>query len=350
MVARPVRDLSLWTVTMAPGVPSPESVSSATETQVSEVEAEVVVESVSVAAADVVELNFVTTDGSHLPPWTPGAHIDLILADDGVDMVRQYSLCGSPARLDRYQVSVLLAPDSRGGSRRVHELKVGDKLKIRGPRNHFPLATASRYIYIAGGIGITPMLPMIEAAQARGADWALHYGGRSKSSMAYLDHLAKYGDRVHLAPQDEVGMLDLASILGTPSPGTLVYCCGPEPLLAAVEAACETWPSGSLHLERFSAKPREDTGEDGAFELVLARSGLTVTVTADESVFDAMRRMGAPVLGSCLEGICGTCETGVLEGEVDHRDSVLDEDEQAENDCLMVCVSRSLSPRLVVDA
>ena len=320
---------------------------SSTETQVSEVEAEVLVDSVTEAAADVVELNFVTTDGSTLPPWTPGAHIDLILGEDNV---RQYSLCGSPAQLDRYQVSVLLAPDSRGGSRAVHELKVGDKLKIRGPRNHFPLATASRYIFIAGGIGITPMLPMIEAAEARRADWTLHYGGRSKSSMAYLEHLSKYGDRVHLVPQDEVGMLDLAAILGTPSAGTLVYCCGPEPLLAAVEAACETWPSGSLHLERFSAKPREDTGEDGTFELVLARSGVSVTVGADESVFDAMRRMGAPVLGSCLEGICGTCETGVLEGEVDHRDSVLDEDEQAENDCLMVCVSRSLTPRLVVDA
>lgn len=334
--------LSLWTVMMAPGVDN-----LSTETQVSEVEAEVVVDSVTEAAADVVELNFVTPDGSSLPPWTPGAHIDLILGEDNV---RQYSLCGSPAQLDRYQVSVLLAPDSRGGSRAVHQLKVGDKLKIRGPRNHFPLATAAKYIFIAGGIGITPMLPMIEAAEARGADWTLHYGGRSRSSMAYLEHLATYGDRVHLVPQDEVGMLDLASILGTPAAGTLVYCCGPEPLLAAVEAACETWPSGSLHLERFSAKPREDTGDDGAFELVLARSGVSVTVAADESVFDAMRRMGAPVLGSCLEGICGTCETGVLEGEVDHRDSVLDEDEQAENDCLMVCVSRSLTPRLVVDA
>lgn len=332
---------------MPPGVASQESQPPSTETQVSEVEAEVVVDSVTEAAADVVELNFVTSDGSALPPWTPGAHIDLILGEDNV---RQYSLCGSPAQLDRYQVSVLLAPDSRGGSRAVHQLKVGDKLKIRGPRNHFPLATASGYIFIAGGIGITPMLPMIEAAEARGAEWTLHYGGRSKSSMAYLDHLAKYGERVHLVPQDEVGMLDLPSILGSPAPGTLVYCCGPEPLLAAVEAACETWPSGSLHLERFSAKPREDTGEDGTFELVLARSGVSVQVGADESVFDAMRRMGAPVLGSCLEGICGTCETGVLEGEVDHRDSVLDEDEQAENDCLMVCVSRSLTPRLVVDA
>lgn len=318
-----------------------------TETQVSEVETAVIVDRVDHIADDVVELTLVAADGAALPPWTPGAHIDLILDPDNV---RQYSLCGSPAQTESYRVSVLLAPDSRGGSRRVHALKQGEEIKIRGPRNHFPLATAGHYTFIAGGIGITPMLPMIEAAHARGVDWTLHYGGRTRESMAYLDHLQQFGDRVRLVPQDEVGMLDLAAILGTPAADTLVYCCGPEPLLAAVETACATWPSGSLHLERFAAKPRESEGEDGAFDLVLARMGVTVRVAADESVFDAMRRAGAPVLGSCLEGICGTCETGVLEGEVDHRDSVLDEDEQAENDCLMVCVSRSLSPQLVIDA
>ncbi len=320
---------------------------SMTETQVSEVETEVVVESVNHIAADVVELSLLAADGAALPPWTPGAHIDLILDDDNV---RQYSLCGSPGQRERYQVSVLLSPDSRGGSRRVHALLKGESIKIRGPRNHFPLATAARYVFIAGGIGITPMLPMIEAAQARGADWTLHYGGRSRESMAYISDLEQYADHVNFVPQDEVGMLDLIAILGTPATDTLVYCCGPEPLLAAVEGACASWPPGSLHLERFAAKPRESEGEDGAFDLVLARMGVTVRVASDESVFAAMRRVGAPVLGSCLEGICGTCETGVLEGEVDHRDSVLDEDEQAENDCLMVCVSRSLSPQLVIDA
>jgi ferredoxin-NADP reductase len=326
-----------------------------TETRVAEVETEVVVESAEKIAADVVELVLVPADGWSLPPWTPGAHIDLLLGADGV---RQYSLCGTPAQRDRYRIAVLLAPDGRGGSRHVHSLCPGEALRIRGPRNHFPLVTAARYLFIAGGIGITPLLPMIEAAATRGADWSLHYGGRSRESMAYLRDLEHYGERVRPVPQDEVGMLDLATILKAPDSGTLIYCCGPESLLAAVEAACETSPSAALHLERFAAKPRPTPGAipgpgahtDHAFDLVLARSGLTVSVAEDESVFDAMRRVSAPVLGSCLEGICGTCETGVLEGEVDHRDSVLDADERAENDCMMVCVSRSLSPRLVIDA
>ncbi|MGD9957987.1 PDR/VanB family oxidoreductase [Nocardioides sp.] len=319
----------------------------ATETLVSEFEADVRVSSVSPVADDVVEISFEAHNGSPLPPWTPGAHIDLLLS---ADTTRQYSLCGSPADPVRYQVAVLKAPQSRGGSLRVHELAAGDELRIRGPRNHFPMLASPRYVFIAGGIGITPMLPMIEAAEAAGATWELHYGGRSLASMAYLDTLAAYGDRVHLVPQDEKGILDLATILGTPAPQTLVYCCGPEPLLAAVESACTQWPPGALHLERFSAKPRQDEGEDTSFELVLQRSGLTVTVPPEQSVFEAMRAAGVPVLGSCLEGICGTCETGVIEGEVDHRDSVLDEDEQEENDAMMVCVSRCRSARLVLDA
>ncbi len=320
----------------------------ATETLVSEFEADVRVSHVEAVAEDVVEIGLRTSDGTPLPGWTPGAHIDLVLSEE---TTRQYSLCGSPADPDGYRVAVLKAPASRGGSELVHRLAVGDEIRIRGPRNHFPMLASPRYVFVAGGIGITPMLPMIEAAEAAGADWQLHYGGRSLASMAYLTGLAKHGDRVNLVPQDEKGILDLATILGTPRPDTLIYCCGPEPLLAAVEAACATWPAGALHLERFAAKPREESeGADTSFELVLQRSGLSVTVTPEQSVFDAMRAAGVPVLGSCLEGICGTCETGVLEGEVDHRDSVLDEDEQEENDAMMVCVSRCHSARLVLDA
>lgn len=319
-----------------------------TETLVSEFEAEVHVVEMAHPAVDVAELTVALPDGAALPPWTPGAHIDLILGDD---LVRQYSLCSSPGQSDRYTVAVLLTPDSRGGSRRVHELAVGDTLRIRGPRNHFPLVAAQRYIFVAGGIGITPMLPMISEAEATGADWRLFYGGRSRDSMAYADRLADFGDRVTLVPQDQAGMLDLQAIVGTPDPHTLVYCCGPEPLLAAIEAVCgAAWPAGALHLERFAAKQFVIEGEDSSFELVLQRSGITVSVASDQSVFDAMRDAGVSVLGSCLEGVCGTCETGVLEGEVDHRDSVLDEDEQAENDCMMVCVSRCRGPRLVLDA
>ncbi|MFZ2502087.1 MAG: PDR/VanB family oxidoreductase [Nocardioides sp.] len=321
-----------------------------TETVVTEFEADVIVGEVRRVATDVVELTLTQPDGSALPPWTPGAHIDLIL---GPDLVRQYSLCGTPADLTSYRVAVLLAPDSRGGSRRVHELQAGDPLRIRGPRNHFPLVAAEHYLFVAGGIGITPMLPMIAAADAAGTPWSLHYGGRSLASMAYREALADHGDRVHFVPQDELGILNLPEILGNPAPGTQIYTCGPEPLLAAMEAGVSAdgagWPSGALHLERFAAK-EIDTGSDTAFEVVLSRSGTTITVGATETLFDAMRTAGVPVLGSCLEGICGTCETEVLEGEVDHRDSILDEDEQEANDCMMVCVSRAKSARLVLDA
>jgi ferredoxin-NADP reductase len=318
-----------------------------TTPQMTEYEAEVSVAGAESVADDVVLLTLVAADGSELPAWTPGAHVDLLLGDG---LVRQYSLCGNPAERDHYRVAVLRTPDSRGGSTAVHALGAGDRLRIRGPRNHFPLVSARRYLFVAGGIGITPILPMIEEADAAGVDWDLHYGGRTRESMAFCELLAKYGDRVHLVPQDERGLLDLDALLGAPSPGTLVYCCGPEPLLAAVEDRCRTWPSGSLHVERFAAKERADDGDDVAFEVVLQRSGLTVTVEPGVTVFDTMRNAGVSVLGSCLEGICGTCEQSVLEGEVDHRDSVLDDDEREANDCMMVCVSRARSPRLVLDA
>jgi ferredoxin-NADP reductase len=244
---------------------------------------------------------------------------------------------------------VLRAADSRGGSIAAHELQPGTSVTVRGPRNHFALKPSTRYVFIAGGIGITPILPMIAEAEARGAEWVLHYGGRSATSMAFVDLLAKYGDRVHLVPQDEHGLLDLAAILGTPAAGTLVYCCGPEPLLKAVEERCQRWPVNALHLERFDALDI-DTSGDTAFELVLERSGKTLSVGADQTVLEVMRGAGIHVLSSCQEGTCGTCEQIVLEGEVDHRDSVLDEEEKASNECMMVCVSRCKGSRLVLDA
>jgi ferredoxin-NADP reductase len=317
-----------------------------TPTVVTEYETEVVVRKLTRPATDVVELTLARVDGAALPGWTPGAHIDLILDDD---LVRQYSLCGSPGDTASYRVAVLLAPDSRGGAKRVHQLAEGATVRIRGPRNHFPLLAAPRHLFVAGGIGITPMLPMIEEVDAAGSDWELHYGGRSRSSMAYLDHLAQYGDRVTVVPQDEQGLLDVAGILGTPEPQTLVYCCGPEPLLAVCEQACAAWPPGALHLERFTAK-EVDTSGDTEFELVLQRTGVVTSVPAGTSVLQAMRDSGVSVLASCMEGTCGTCETEVVEGEVDHRDSVLDAEEQEAGEVMMVCVSRCRGPRLVLDA
>ncbi len=320
-----------------------------TRTTVREHEGDLVVTSVEKVAEDVVALTLVDPDGTPLPPWTPGAHVDLVLGD----VVRQYSLCGDPSDSGAITVAVLREQESRGGSVYVHEsLGVGSVVRVRGPRNHFPLVAAPRYVFIAGGIGITPMLPMMAEAEASGADWHLYYRGRSRASMAYADAVVeRYGDRVTLLPGDETGPLVLAEVLGDPSQDTLVYCCGPERLLVGVEEICaKTWPAGALHLERFAAKEIDvPEGGERAFELVLAGSGITLTVPPDRSVFKVIEDAGVSVLGSCHEGICGTCEQIVLEGEVDHRDSVLNESERAANDAMMVCVSRCFSDRLVLD-
>ncbi len=319
-----------------------------TKTIVREHEADLVVERAETVADGVVTLTLADPSGTALPAWTPGAHVDLIL---GEDLTRQYSLCSSPGRPGTWRIGVLRTADSRGGSERVHtSLRAGATVRVRGPRNHFPLVSSPRYQFIAGGIGITPMLPMIAEAAASGAEWSLLYGGRQRSSMAFLDELAPYGDRVTISPQDENGRLDLASVLGTPRADTLVYCCGPEGLLGAVEELCQEWPPGVLHLERFAARPKDETDDaDSTFELVLERSGLTLQVPSDTSVLDVIRGAGVSVLASCLEGVCGTCETEVIDGDVDHRDSVLNEDERASNEFMMVCVSRCKSARLTLD-
>jgi len=299
-------------------------------------------------AEGVVVLDLCPPAGGDLPPWAPGAHVDLRLPGG---LTRQYSLCGDPADLSHWRIAVLREPESRGGSAHVHDAFVeGAVVEVRGPRNHFPLVPAPRYVFVAGGIGITPILPMIDAADAAGAEWELHYGGRSRRSMAFLHALEEAtGQRVTLHPQDEVGLIDLAALLGAPRPGTLVYCCGPEPLLVAVEQRCAGWPEGSLHLERFAPK---DVGEPvltGAFEVELALSGLSLTVPPEKSVLQVVEEAGIDVLSSCTEGTCGTCETTVLSGEVDHRDSLLTPAEQAANDTMFVCVSRAAGPRLVLE-
>ena len=312
-----------------------------------EFEAAVRVEAKRPAAEGVVALTLREVDGNPLPRWEPGAHVDLMI--DGVP-TRQYSLCGDPADERTWRLGILRDAEGSGASLHVHDrLRDGDVVRVRGPRNNFPLASSPRYLFVAGGIGITPILPMIRAAQAAGADWRLVYGGRQRASMAFLDELAAYGGRVSVQPQDEVGLLDLAGLLGTPQPGTTVYCCGPEPLLAAVERACTGWPKRSLHVERFVAKPLTAPVLAEAFEVHLARSGVSVTVPPETSVLAAVVAAGITALSSCEEGTCGTCETGVLDGLPDHRDSILDEEERAAGDCMMICVSRSCTPRLVLD-
>ncbi|MFB9836570.1 PDR/VanB family oxidoreductase [Actinoallomurus acaciae] len=297
-------------------------------------------------AEGVVRLTLRRPDSGPVPSWEPGAHIDVTVAPG---LVRQYSLCGDPADRSALQVAVLREPAGRGGSRAVHDdLAEGDVLPIRGPRNNFRLRPAGRYLFVAGGIGITPLIPMIAAVQAGEADWRLVYGGRSRDSMAFRTELCHaYGDRVTVCPQDETGLLDLDSLLTEPLPGTAVYCCGPAALLAAVEARCAAWPAGSLHVERFT--PVQDPGLRTTFEISLASSGRTLTVTSEHSILETLEEAGVAVLSSCREGTCGTCETAVLAGEPEHRDSLLTEEERAACDTMMICVSRSRSSRLVLD-
>jgi ferredoxin-NADP reductase len=300
------------------------------------------------AAADgVVELVLAHPDGKRLPDWAPGAHVDLMLPNGST---RQYSLCGSRWDAFRYRVGVLREPAGRGGSAFVHDrLQVGDTVGVGGPRNNFALVPSARYLFIAGGIGITPLLPMVHQADLLGAEWDLVYGGRRRSSMAFLDELAGYGDRVHVHPEDEDGLLDLPAWLGEVRPDTAVYCCGPGPLLDAVERACAGWPPYALRTERFVAKEQGAPVRDTPFEVRLARSGTAVTVTPEVTVLDAVRAAGAQVLSSCQQGTCGTCETDVVQGVPDHRDSILGDAERAAGDCMFICVSRSCSDRLVLD-
>jgi ferredoxin-NADP reductase len=291
----------------------------------------------------VISVRLADPEGRRLPAWEPGAHIDLFLPE----AVRQYSLCGEPGDRASYRVAVLREQESRGGSAYVHErLRVGDRLEVGGPRNHFGLVDADRYLLIAGGIGITPLLAMLVALHEQCRDWQLLYGGRTRRSMAFLDKLVPHGDRVSVWPQDELGLLDLDQALGRPQAGTAVYCCGPEGLLEAVEQRCQEWAPGALHLERFAPRPLDSSLESQPFDLVLARSGERLTVSAGQTALEALEDAGFPVPSACREGVCGSCQTRVLAGVPDHRDSLTD---PASTDVVMPCISRARSDELVLD-
>lgn len=280
--------------------------------------------------------------GEALPAWTPGAHIDLVLPSAPV---RQYSLCGDPAST-RYRIAVLREPESRGGSRAVHErLRPGDEVVLREPRNHFALEQADAYLFIAGGIGITPLLPMVREVAARGADWRLLYLGGSRSRMPFLDELAELDpERVRVVAGDEGSRADLPGVIAG-SPDALVYACGPERMLTAL---AEIVDEPRLRVEYFAA-PEIEYEPGGPFRIRLDRSGLELDVDPEESILDVLRGAGVDVLSDCEEGICGSCETRVIDGEVEHRDFVLTAQEKARSDCLMVCVSRASCPLLVLD-
>ncbi|MFJ7265727.1 PDR/VanB family oxidoreductase [Streptomyces sp. NPDC099050] len=282
-----------------------------------------------------------TLESAELPEWAPGAHLDVRLPSG---LVRQYSLCGDPADRGRHTIAVRLVEDGRGGSREAHaQLVEGAELPVRPPRNRFPLVPAPSYAFVAGGIGITPILPMLRAATAAGADWTLLYGGRSRASMPFLAELARYGDRVTVVPEDEAGLPDLGALGASLGPDTLVYCCGPAPLMAAVEAAV---PAGvPVHLERFA--PAAAGGGAQPFTVELHRSGRVVEVAATESALTAVRRELPGTPYSCEQGFCGTCQHRVLAGDIDHRDALLTDGER--EDSMLLCVSRAASDRLVLD-
>lgn len=296
-------------------------------------------------ADEVVHLALEDPAGRRLPPWSPGAHLELFLPNG---LVRHYSLCGDRWDGYSYEVAVLRTPDSRAGSQWIHDhLREGMAIRFGGPRNHFPLAPADRYRFIAGGIGITPLIPMISQAIQVGTDWDLLYGGRSRGSMAFHDLLQDLGTPVQLWPQDQLGLPDLRDWLGSPTSRTAIYACGPEGLLDAVGTASEKWPPYSLRTERFVAADRNQVA---AHDISVAlKSGETVIVTPGETILDALRRIGKAPLSSCQQGICGTCEVAVLDGVPDHRDSVLTYSEREAGDCMLVCVSRAQSDSITID-
>jgi vanillate O-demethylase ferredoxin subunit len=287
-----------------------------------------------------------------LPPFTAGAHIDLHLPGN---LGRSYSLLNAPAERHRYVIAVNKDPNSRGGSRYLHEtLRAGDILAIGAPRNNFPLdETAAMNVFIAGGIGVTPMMSMIARSQALGTPWRLYYAARARGNAAFLDALnsdhGRRGGEVHLHFDQESNgqVLNIGAIVQALPAMAHVYCCGPLPMLDAYEKATATLPPGRVHMEYFTAK--ETAATTGGYIVELARSGKRVEVRPGQTILDSLKAIDAEPPYSCKEGVCGTCEVRVLEGIPDHRDLVLSKAEKAANDRILVCVSGCKSPKLVLD-
>lgn len=311
---------------------------------------EVKVGSINPVADGVIELVLVDPQGGLLPAWEPGAHLDLHLPNG---LVRQYSLTSDVTDRGGYRVAVLREANGRGGSDYIHDrLQVGDTLTCAGPRNNFSLESAKSYQFVAGGIGITPLLQMIESAERSHIPWKLFYFGRTRGSMAWADELQEqYPNRVRIRPDEIFGPPDLATELGEPEEGELTYACGPPGLLDALSSHLGEAAREVLHIERFTPADPEALEADGQpFTVTLDRSGIELEIPADKSILQVMEERGVPVIASCREGTCGTCETAIIAGEAEHRDSILSEDEKAENESMMICCSRSKGDGLVIDA
>ena len=304
-------------------------------------------------ATDICTLELETTDGSALPAFSAGSHIDVHLPGG---ITRQYSLCNDSKETHRYMIGVLRDPASRGGSSTVHDgVQEGQTLQISTPKNHFPLASDAKHsLLLAGGIGVTPLLCMAERLANMGANFQMHYCTRSEERTAFMQRIrqSSFARQVHFHHDDGAAMqkLDMAALLETPQPGLHIYVCGPKGFMdaALTLARAAGWPAEQLHYEFFGAEvAKSDT--DASFAVKLASSGRIVLVPHDMTVAQALAKAGVEVQTSCEQGVCGTCLTRVLEGEPDHKDAYLTPEEQAANDQFTPCCSRSKTPVLVLD-
>jgi vanillate O-demethylase ferredoxin subunit len=311
---------------------------------------EVLLKSITFEAHRINSYTLQAADSAPLPAFTAGAHIDLHL---GPDLVRSYSLTNDPAERHRYVIAVKHEPDGRGGSAFVHTgLKVGDVLSISAPRNNFALDEGDHAsVFVAGGIGVTPILSMLRRANALGRRWTLHYASRTRHDAAFLQDIRRLanGNDVNAVFDHEAGgtPLDLAAIATAAPDGTHLYCCGPLPMLEAFKAATRSRPSRTVHLEYFSTDQEAVT--EGGFEVRLAKSGRTIAIARGKTILAALLDAGIPVSYACSEGTCGTCETRVIDGLPDHRDVYLTDEEHAGNKQIMICCSGSKTPLLVLD-
>lgn len=310
----------------------------------------VYVKSITHEADDVVAYELRACDEEELPPFTAGSHIDLII--DGIPL-RSYSLLNDPAESRRYVIAVARDPKSRGGSRLIHEtLRSGDTLQISSPKNHFPLVDGPhRSVLIAGGIGITPLWSMAQHLSGKGAAWELHYFARSHRNAALLERMQggiECGD-IHLllARDVEATVRDIRALFGADDGERHYYCCGPSGMIEAYKALSQGIDGRRIHFESFV--PLQEAATAGGYEVVLAKTGKTLSMEAGKSILDALGEAGVEVMNSCREGICGACEVRVIEGTPDHRDSILSDAEKQANRTMFVCCSGSRSPRLVLD-
>lgn len=299
-------------------------------------------------AAWVIELTLQRPDGTRLPDWSPGAHIDLILASG---TVRQYSLCGDRWDAHSYTVAVQEEANGTGGSKEIHQVAVeGARVRFGGPRNNFRLAPAEEYCFISGGIGITAIVPMIDQAERMDVPWRLLYLGRDQQRMAYQELKKRHPSRVQIHTTEKGERASVREWLGDLDDTTMVYACGPQGLLDALPDECGSLPSQRLRIERFSNDALKSAPISiEPYDIVLERRGEIVHADGQQSVAEALERAGVSLITSCSRGVCGTCEVGVRSGQVDHRDTILDDDERAAGTCMFPCVSRAAGEQLVLD-